>query len=966
MSQPQYGRDMDRPPIAGSVKRARERAQAGYPREQYASPSATRFPIMEEDLDSPTDVSPPPSRQNLEPPPSRIPRPLPPAALQNREGGGLGVAISRPTQIPQWPLPGPIPSPTPDAEPYRPPPGRGPPPQRPPRPSRVPSILDSSRVQDHTPVFQYTPQTGRESTLSQDASSAPLTPSSRHTQSSLSSVGSIPDFPLPSAVPPAAMPPPGPPPPVAVPRRSVNLGPPPSARRGDSSFYSNASFVSPIPEESPRSRSHTSFASSAAMPESWGSQSPGFSGGYPDDFYEDDAYSTEDEDSEMSRESTSPYGDAGDESKLVRSASLGKMQKPLIVMNRGASGGDPLPQELPQELPQDVFRPSPSPLQNQLPHSPFDNGTGYVEGSSSSGTVPTMAATTRTPSLTADAMLGAFAAASATDPAEMRKVTPSPRPYDRLSAIRRPPKLGLDMNSVREMESRGSMTSLPDLIKRATRLAALIDRGRRPASRFDMDGEWPDEKAFGHQGEHQMSGLSAAEKHQSGLSDMLAAFPPPAATTPNPPNRGSWFRRASTSSWPLAPGSRGGTPQPTVTRAMAARSSPLARLESNSEEGSVRRRRRCCGLPLWAFILIVIVVLGIIAAAIIVPLEFFVFRKNRTNAPTPEPALTQCQNQLKCENGGTNVVSQGVCSCICTNGFTGQTCTVAGATGCTTTNLTGSSSNINNVTLGQAIPRLLQQSQTNFTVPLDGTDILAKFNTESLSCIAQNSLVTFDGRSTRIGSASSDGVVVNADVNADGFVPIQIITLLPGQATTLTLNIIPNGPVVIGPSGDIVGGFTTLTGPFRVTTIHASSSTMWATIPVLPTPTTTPVATPPVAPPATSVPPTPTTTQGPLVPSIPVSSPPAPAPTFTVTEETLDFARVSVLLILQKQNLMAATTAQTVLQRFFTAANQGSRQQNGGVPISQALNVTLGGGNSVDLVHFLINLPGGVSNGTTA
>ncbi|TDZ54733.1 hypothetical protein CTRI78_v006071 [Colletotrichum trifolii] len=919
---------------------------------------------MEQDPDSPTDVSPPPSRQRAQPSPTqsqspsptRLPRPTPPAALQNRDGG-VGMAISRPIQTPQWPLPGPIFSPSPDSEPYRPPPGRGPPPQRPPRPSRVPSILDSSRVQDHTPVFQYTPQPARDSIISQDGSSQPQTPSSRHTQSSLSSVGSIPDFPLPATVPAAILPPPLPPP-LAPPRRSVTLGPPPSSRRGDSSFYSNASFVSPIPEESPRSRSHTSFASSAAMPKSWGSQSPGYSEGYPDELYEDDAYTTEDENSQTSRGSGSPYGD-GEESKLVRSASLGKMSKPSIVMNRAPSGGEPIPQE--------VLRPTPSPLQNQLPRSPFDNGTGYLEASSSSGHLPTMAATAATPSLTADAMLNAFAAASSTDPVDMRKVTPSPRPYDRMSAIRRPPKLGLDMNSVREMESRGSMTSLPDLIKRATRLAALIDRGRRPASRFDMDGEWPDEKAFARDMGLDMSSGSSAEKHQSGLSGMLAAFPPP-ATTPNPPNRGSWFRRASTASWPLAPGSRGNTPQP-MTRAMAARSSPLASLDSNSEEGSIKRRRRCCGLPLWLFIVIVIIVLGIIAAAIVVPLEFFVFRRSRTSTPTAEPALTECQNQLQCENGGTNIVSQGVCSCICTGGFTGQTCTIAGATGCTTTNLPGTSSNLNNVTLGQAIPRLLQQSETNFTVPLDGTAILAKFNTESLSCIAQNSLVTFDGRSSRVGAMqveSNAGVV-----NAEG-IPVQVITIKPGQAVAITIG--GNG-AIIGPSPDIVGGFTTLTGPFHVTTIHASSSTMWATVP-MPMPTPVPETTPSVVPPAPTVPtllPTTLSSQAPVVtpPAVqpnPVTSAPTPAPTFTVTEETLDFARVAVLLILQKQNLMAATTAQTVLQRFFTTADQGSRQQNGGVTLTQALNVTLGGGNSVDLVHFLVSVPGGItnSNGTTS
>ncbi|KAK2031222.1 hypothetical protein LX32DRAFT_650877 [Colletotrichum zoysiae] len=938
---------------------------------------------MEDDPDSPTNVS----EQQLPPQPtsSRAPRPQPPAVLQNK-GGGAGIAISRPTQIPQWPL-GPISSPAsnPDAEPYRPPLGRGPPPPRPPRPSRVPSILDSSRVQDHTPVFQYVPQIGRESVYSQDGPSAPPTPSSRHTQSSLSSVGSIPDFPLPAIVPPITAPPP-----VVPPRRSFGLGPPPSSRRGDSSFYSNASFVSPIPEESPRSRSHTSFASSAAMPESWGSQSPGYSPGYPDDYY-DDAYSSEDEDSQMSRGSDSPYGGVGDESKLVRSASVGKMSKPSIVMHRAPSGGDPLPQDAQEPPP----RPSPSPM--KLPVSPFESGTGYYEGSSSSGTVPTIAGKGTRESLTPNVMLGAVAAASATSLEEPRKFTPSPRPFDRLSAIRRPPKL--DMDSVREMESRGSMTSLPDLIKRATRLAALIDRGRRPASRFELDdGTWPDEKAFGREGEQQMSSMSSVDKHQSGLSDMLAAFPPPAATTPNPPpnppNRASWFRRASTASWPLAPGSRGSTPQP-VTRAMAARGSPLTRLESNDEESSsTRRRRRCCGLPLWAFIVIVVIVLGLVAAAIVVPLEFFVFRRNRASAPPAEPALSQCQNQLKCENGGTNVISQGICSCICINGFTGQTCTVAGATGCTTTNLQGGGTptSLSNVTIGQAIPRLLQQAQTNFSIPLDGTDILAKLNTENLSCIAQNSLVTFDGRASRLGTATDDAGVVN-----NVAVPVQIITLLPGEALTLTLGL--GAPSLLPrPSPDIMGGFTTLSRPFRVTTISAFSSTMWATVPVMPSPSPLPISSPsplpisspsplPISsstslpetktttpsvppPPPPTVPPTTTTiatttttTQEPLVPSIPLSSPPPPRPTFTVTEETLDFARVSVLLILERQTLTAATTAQSLLQRFFTTADQGNRQQNGGITPTQALNVTLGGGNSVDLVNFLITIPGGIQQG---
>jgi len=50
------------------------------------------------------------------------------------------------------------------------------------------------------------------------------------------------------------------------------------------------------------------------------------------------------------------------------------------------------------------------------------------------------------------------------------------------------------MEAVDRANARGSVTSLPDLIKRATRLAAMIDRGKRPASRFD-DLNYLDEKA---------------------------------------------------------------------------------------------------------------------------------------------------------------------------------------------------------------------------------------------------------------------------------------------------------------------------------------------------------------------------------------------------------------------------------------------------------------------------------------
>lgn len=429
MSRAQYADEMDGPSgIAGSVRRARERAEAGLPPD---------FPNSSLPL------------------PRRAPQP---------PGNGIGgLTISRPQPVaPQWPLAGPIPSPTSSegSDRYRPPPGRSPQaPQRPPRPSRVPSILDASRIQEHTPVFQYTPQNQRVSELS-----VPETPATGGSSrpSTLSSVGSIPDFPLPTSAPSAPnglnIPPPPPPP---APRRSVNLGPPPSSRRGASSFYSTASYVSPIPEESPRARSHTSYASSAAIPESFGTISPGLS---PDGAYFDDAIAEE-----------SVYSDDdADERGLVRSASIGRKGKPSLVTTRSAESRDAMPIVLP--LPS---RPKPKPFQAQ---DPFEEGTGYVEASSSSGApsgAPSTTAATAGTGATTQSMLEATSGADASG---LRNLPVSPRP-DRFSAIRRPPRL--DMNAVRDAEARGSLTSLPDLIRRATRLASMIEKGRRPASQFN-------------------------------------------------------------------------------------------------------------------------------------------------------------------------------------------------------------------------------------------------------------------------------------------------------------------------------------------------------------------------------------------------------------------------------------------------------------------------------------------------
>lgn len=471
MSQPHYGPNMDRP-RQGSVKRARERALAG----DLPPPRPPKNDIVRAES-PPGQLSPPPRRHmppshlNVHPstqsptrPPSRPP-PQPPLAASNRPGrprmppgadGKGGPVISRPTQAPHWPLPPGSPLRVGNSDKYRPQPGhpRQAPP-RPQRPSRIPSMVDQSRPQEPTPVFlnpQDLNDEHRESMLSHNPSTA-----SRLTTSS---VGTIPDFPVPATTSNASPAVPTAPPPVPAPsqRRSANLGPPPASRRGvASSYYSTTSNVSPIPEESLRSPG--SYASSFAMPSNWNvnSQAPSPLG---DAFY-DDSMTIKSRDSGMD--------DSSDESKLVRSASIGKKGKASLVDTRNLNVASANP------------RPSPSPVQR-----PFNTGTGYLDASTSSSehTLPHKHQKTGTDAEARDlpSVPGLTITEGGLPESRIPATTQESTAVASLST-RRPPKL--DMDAVRKAEARGSLTSLPDLIKRATRLAAMIDTGKRPASRFD-------------------------------------------------------------------------------------------------------------------------------------------------------------------------------------------------------------------------------------------------------------------------------------------------------------------------------------------------------------------------------------------------------------------------------------------------------------------------------------------------
>lgn len=312
-------------------------------------------------------------------------------------------------------------------------------------------------------------------------------------------------------------------------------------------------------------------------------------------------------------------------------------------------------------------------------------------------------------------------------------------------------------------------------------------------------------------------------------------------------------------------------------------------------------------MPPWAFVLVVLLVLCAIAAAIVVPLQFFVF-KTLGNHEKSQSSADKCGEELDCKNGGTSVFSQGVCSCICTNGFTGSDCSVEGSEGCTTTNLvsTDSSSSINDVTLGKAIPRLIAGADGNFSVPLSGTEILAKINNGDISCREQNSLVTFDGRAMRIGGANSE----ISDVEDDDL----------GDATANAALNSRTVPTIPQEKNDV--GIPTESEDANKL-IHETSVTETAL------------------------------------------EPRSTATDFTVTEEILDFARVVVLYILQEQSSNSAEAAQSSLQRFFTQAS-GSNRRYDQVTEKDAQNVTIGGDNTLDLVDLVVDIGDGPVGNTTA
>jgi hypothetical protein len=761
---------------------------------------------------------------------------------------------------------------------------RIPQPSRPPRPSEV-MPLQAAKTRNYVPM-RTPPKSNEDLARYWDQASRP-SPRAKHGQGphgenhEPTSTSTMSDWPLSQN----AIPGPGA-------ARKAYLVPPSSSssRRGGSSPYSQGTSFSPILEESPDSgsKARASVASSRVVPSSWGS--------HPSDYNFDRLQGKIEEEDEIrpSPASPGPIASMHDTTGFVRQASMGKKMKPSLTKIGSSSDDAPVGDREATGLATSgagagALRPSHE--QNLTPaavSSPSEkasgNRTAMIDSSSSSSRTSSQDSgkgleTPVEPKGRSRSPLAAAADRPARQPVSplcgiSRSTSKGPSMSDKVPSNRRPPHL--DMEAVRDSEARGSVTSLPDLIRRATRLAANLDRGKT-ASRAGL-----------------LDMLDAEKKEQrrrsGSISDILASFPPPSRGTPDGTRR---FSR-----WPSS----------FSPSKLNERMSYVASQESGSTQVP-RNTRRCCGMSQRPFILLVVIIAVLIAAAVVVPIVLIVLPRQRQAAAdhSGPSSLGQCPDSTSCQNGGGSVVSGDTCRCICVNGFTGDRCSAVADPGCITMDIGTGSERITNATLGNAIPRLLSGAMTNYSVPLNSSTILSLFSANDLSCASENALVYFNGQGMKARNLAPEPLAEDLPT-----VTQSTLSLLP--APTLEAALSPRlEQRQVGTSNGIV---FEMSSTATATTAPSSESSSQ-------TPTT-------ASPSSTS-------------PSQPSSRTPRP--------ETVDFARIAVLFVLEQTGqLNTAVKAQDHIEDFlFRPPNEGHTLSLG----SDGVDIGL------DFANFSISLENG-------
>lgn len=378
---------------------------------------------------------------------------------------------------------------------------RGPPPRRPPRPSEVPSQVPSPSVYSartdrdseanyaNRPARSFShpeppqlpmsrPYPNDESCPSPTskvdmATGVSITTDELFRDSKISTTSSVSGVPpVPSKAPPQAAREPW--------QHTAGILPPSRVRHPQGCN----SAVSPIPESreplDPR-RALGSFASSRVIPSSWGP------GPAQSDILE--AYLDIDSDSDEHEH----HEDHDGSGALVRHASIGKREKPTMrtFAKHTATSEAPVPEKS-----------SSHPKEESGQEKATATGALGVEVADPESNTPLSTRTVSTASSESciDPEKPRFAqlAQTVSNEALQKEIESltqaAPAMSENRPGARRPPRL--DINAVRVAETRGSLSSLSDLIRRATKLASNLDRGRT-ASRADLAADEDSNNAHG-------------------------------------------------------------------------------------------------------------------------------------------------------------------------------------------------------------------------------------------------------------------------------------------------------------------------------------------------------------------------------------------------------------------------------------------------------------------------------------
>lgn len=483
---------------------------------------------------------------------------------------------------------------------------------------------------------------------------------------------------------------------------------------------------------------------------------------------------------------------------------------------------------------------------------------------------------------------------------------------------KQPPRINVE--AVKQAEAHGSLTSLPGLINRALNMASNIEHGKTSSKASDWFGN------------DLLKELHKKGKSTASLGQVLEGFVFSPGVAQGEHQRGGGFDAQSQSS-----GSNSSYAEkhnhlqpPTNLQDRQYASSPpqlFNRSHSKYDYRGGPRKRRCCGLPLWLFITILVGIVAIIALAIALPLILIGNNKSKHHA------TVSCSVTHPCHNGGASVPSvNATCSCVCAGGFTGSDCSQSNpSSSCGSVQ----TSTVTGATVGANLASLFNNGESQFLVPLNASVVLPIFASNNLTCDMENALVAVgsgDETAAKGGKArrSAESLIVfgkgvearAVESSSTTMVTLKARTTAAPSDTNPHLSALSkrqtgattaNGILIAGGGSSPASSSTASSGTTSAAATKTSSSSPSS--------------------------------------SSSTSSNSGTAAFDPKSATTLAFARTAILYTLQiSQELSVAIAAQSALQNFLTAPKAGG---------GDARKVDVGGGFVVDLVGESVSGGGG-------